>query len=130
MSVATVRAAVQAELAADLGIPFESGRIDQNPRRHLGCCWAAAVEEVEGHVLEEEIAVYARVFVPWQQPVEPTKPIDPTPLEELADTIRTALADRQAAIGWMFRVTRCELNYDQHFVDCEIVVHQANTFAA
>lgn len=128
MSLKTVREAIQAEVAADLGIDFVAGRIDANPRRSLGCCWSATVEEVAGHVLEENIEVFIRVFVPWQQRVEPSKPIDPVPLEELADTIRAALSDKQSQIGWLFRVTRCELDYDLHCVDAAILVWQANAF--
>lgn len=129
MTIEQIRQAVQQELAADLAIDMVAGRVDANPRRRAGCAWVTTAAEVEGHVLEENVIVNVRLFEPWQQKVEPGLPINPAPLETLADQIRTSLRDKQFQVGWFMRVTRVELDYDLYCVDGEVLVWQTNAFA-
>src|SRR5581483_6834597 len=100
MRIAEIRQAIQVELQAELGFEFVAGIVPSNPRQErYGCVWVGMIEETAEHVLEEDVEVFVRVFVGWQQAVDPALPIDPLPVEQLADDVRAALKDKQASSG-------------------------------
>lgn len=128
MSLTTVREAMRDQLAADLGIPFVDGRIEGPvERRNLGCCWTDGVVEDESDVNHQVVTIVARAFLRYDRSREPESPIDPAPLEHLAERIQLSVRSQHSIAGVDFaRAVRVGINMERRGVECEIRVWMAN----
>lgn len=129
-TLTTFRQTVANELATELGIPFVPGRVE-GPIENglLGCSWPAGKRENADDANVEELEIYVRVLRPFTERIEPRLPIDPTPLEDLADTFQTALeAVQTSAAPWYFRVTELELDVDAYTITATLVGYGYNLF--
>jgi hypothetical protein len=124
------REAVQAELQVDIGIDFVPGvLVGPVEGRPLGCVWCAGKKEADDNVGDEIIEVHVRAFQAVVLPQDPTVPVDPGPLEELADQIVAALKDKQTAFGpWFTRITELELDMETQGLEITLIGRQENQF--
>lgn len=131
VTLSQFRQNVQDELQTDLGIPFVGGKIEGPVgNSDLGCCWAAGKREVPEHVDDEQLELRVRVFVRYEQPIDPEVPIDTSPLEQLADRIQLSLKDKQTSLGvWFLRVTDVEIDPDRQALEVGVYGLQRNQFA-
>jgi hypothetical protein len=137
LSLKSFRFAVRDELATRLGLPFLDGYVEGPIQtRDLGCIWSVGKRENDENVQEEIVELRARVFRRWVQVRDEQQPIDTGPLEDMAESIQTALKDDQVRVTWqqehgiwMFRVTQVEIVLERQAVEATIVALQANLFA-
>lgn len=127
-TLSSFRAAVQAQLAAALGIAFVAGRLEGPIQgRDLGCVFPAAVAEVSPNVSEETLELRARVFKRFQQQLDAETPVDPAPLEALAEQIQAAIKAVETTLGpWFARVTRVDIDTQRQSVEAVIVGFGSN----
>lgn len=123
MSMTTFRQGVAAVLATATGITFKDGRIiGPVDTGDIGCTYPVDKAEMGGNVDVEEITIRARILKQWQGQLDPTVPVDPAPLEELAETIQSALTGSQTTLGpWFCRVVRVDFDLDSWAVDALVV---------
>jgi hypothetical protein len=123
------RQAIEAQLQTALGISFVPGQL-RGPieNRDLGCCFPVGVSEVPAHVSDEELSIRARVFKRYQAPTDPEVPIDPGPLELLAEAIQVAVKAIETSVNgaWFARVVSVTIDTDRQGVEALIVGYGAN----
>jgi hypothetical protein len=131
-----LRVALAAELTADTGIRIEPGFIIGPVRDRVGCVFPGSRREREEDVQQAVAEVGIKLFRPFAQQREPTRPLDPTPLEEDAQTVIDALRDKQfEELGvpdvWFLRVTTEEFDLtDEQCVTLTVEVWGSNPFTA
>lgn len=123
MTVLTdIRELIRDTLAADLGLRFVDGRLDgPQERGSLGCVWTDRVEEDEDDVNYAVVTVGVRVFLRYERSREPSKPIDPAPLEQLVEKIQLSLRAKHSATAANFlRVVSAQIDLERRGVEVSV----------
>lgn len=114
------REALRAELQEDLGVEMVSGMLEGGelrPRRPLGSVWASG-KELGDPATDEIIEARVRVFPTYQQQRNPEQPVDPTQLEDIAEAVQVAVADRRTTLGpWIVTWQRTEIDLEDQAVE-------------
>lgn len=128
MSLTSVREAVRDQLAADLGITFVDGRLEgPAERRDLGCCWTDGLVEDSDDANHQVVTIVARAFLRYERSREPEKPIDPAPLEALAEKMQASVRAQHSIAGVDFaRAVRVSVDMDRRGVEVEVQVWMSN----
>lgn len=133
MSLAATRAFLRDQLAAELGFAFADGLAEGPfPRQDAGfvaLLSGGETEDVEVEQLEFRVRVYRKLVATRS----PQQPADPEPLEQLVESVYSALRDVQAspAAGvWFFRATGFEIDYDAQGVEVTVLALRQNPFTA
>lgn len=115
------------------GIPIKKGKFDGPASGgDIGCCYPVGSRE-DANVLRAIFEVRVRLFKNFQEAnlAEPEAPLDPTPLEELAELVQTTLGDGDQSFGgsvWFGRVTEYEVNMEWYGVELAVVSVGWNPF--
>lgn len=100
----------------------------------LGCVYVVREPEYATDVLIEAPELRVRVFLnamTAQQPA-PEVPLDPVPLEEMAELIRTVLKTRQAdptIVGGYYRITDTVYDQPSQALEMTVLAFYSNVFA-
>lgn len=132
MSLTTFRQAVAAQAGLSLGIgTVVDGKLDGPvQRRDIVCSWPLRKAELADNVDLEELEIALRVLKVYPPRVDDETPIDPGPLETIAETLQTGLDNIQTTAGpWFFRVVELALDVDRFCVTARLVGWQRNLFA-
>jgi len=123
MALRDLREAVRAELATDLAIEFDSGPPlfeGGITRRSRGYVWAEGIVRADAG-LWEEAEIHARLYLKLVEPRSDEDSVDPQPLEDAAEALRDAIANRKrltAAGGvWLLRFVSVEIDYVSQFAE-------------
>lgn len=127
-----IRKAIALELTTDMAMRFEPGLVDEVAQSDtFGCVWIEEYAEEPSNVQIRMHTVGVRIFEknPGRRR-EPTRPADPTSLENLAEAAELALKDKaNAALGaWFLRVVKVRFNLVVRMAELEIVAWQDNVF--
>lgn len=129
--ITTFRQAVQDELATDLGVTFHAGApVFSGPiqEANTGFCWADGVTQLDP-ASEQDITVRARVYRRFVEP-QGFDDLNPAGLEEMAEAIQAALADKIATPGtfgvWLIQVAAVEIDHETQSVTATVVGRLAN----
>lgn len=131
MTLTSFRQGVANELAADLGITLVvDGRCEGPFTQELICSWSPGKAPYPTDVNLEQVEVRVRVFkAPPPRRHDAQLPFDPAPLEELAETIQTALKDKRTALGpWYFQLLELRIDDERWCVELQLVGLQDNLF--
>lgn len=130
----TFREAVRAELATDLGIRIQAGRITGPVRERVGCVFPGSRSERDEDVSQADVELRVRIFQPHDPQRERTVPLDPALLEADAQAVIDSLKDKQfdelgAPDVWFLRVVAEEYDLeDEHVVELTIRAWTDNPF--
>ena len=131
-TVTGVRSLIRDELAGELGVEFVDGKLEGPvERQDIGCVWAEGAQEQEDNVLYQWVTIMARVFLNYTMNRRGTRPLDPLPLEDLAERIQLSLRDKQATeFGCeQLTVTGYGIDHERQAVEVTIMVNMLNPFS-
>ncbi len=126
-ALSAFREALRAELQADLGIEMVAGMLEGGelrPRRTLGSVWVSA-KEVGDPAMDEILEAKVRVFPAYQQQRNPEQPLDPTPLEDVAEAIQLSVGASRTTLGpWFVAWQRTEIDLEDQAVEVTFLGRQ------
>lgn len=124
-----IRSGVMAQVASDLAIEFVPGMlVGPIERRTLGSCFAHRVTEVAHRVLEEDVLLVVRVFLRFEQVIDPETPWDPAPAEAIMDALQASVAAHQTGNGtlWQLRMVSGEIDPPVQGLEAHLVGRTLN----
>lgn len=133
-TVTLLRQAIATELANDLSVRVEPGRITGPVSERVACIWPEERSEHAEDVQRADVTLKVRSFHPYEQTIEPTRPLDPATLEGDAQTVIESLRDKQFdELGvpgvWFVRVTSEEYDFtDEQCVELTLYAWTDNPF--
>ena len=137
MAVNELREAVRAELQADVGIEFVSGAIPEDDvpvmRRDRGYVWVDGFARDPDMAIWEETTVQARVYLQYVEARSDEEPVDPAPLEDLAEQLRDALQNKRSltdssGTSWLLRFVSADLDYETMSVVATVMAGRPNPY--
>jgi len=131
VSYTTFRQHVANEIAGALGITSVVDGAVAGPieRSDMVCSWPLGVRESDDSVDVEEIEIAVRILRAWQQQLDPGAPIDPSPLEETMETLKSTSHNIQTTSGpWFWRPVEVEADLAEWHITARVVGWQYNLF--
>jgi hypothetical protein len=125
------RLALMAALEPRLGMPVIAGRVDGAIKQRAVCSvWPIRRARASDHQLEEDVTLGVRCWLKWRDQKDPDRPVDPTPIEELSETLLAALSAVQTSLGpWYIDVVNVEFDAEAQGIEATVVGRQWNPFA-
>lgn len=88
----------------------------------VGYVWGVGTEQDKANKLLENVTCRVRLYLTYEQRIDPATPGDPSALEQASSDIQTSLAPVQYGTDpWYFDVTSVQLDHDAAQVDVVIV---------
>lgn len=131
---ARTRVAIGEALAIALGIKVSQGKIDSpSPNRKTGCVFVTGYNPDPADVNMQQVQFVVRVFSQSSAVQQvPETPLDPTELEDLAETTLSCLqaiqADQTIQAGF-FQWSSTEIDHDERFVEHAFYTWNRSLFA-
>ena len=124
----TFRLQLQTQFEEAFGFKFVPGRLDGPiTDRNLGCVWISQGGELAGDVNTAQLAATVRVFRKFPGQIEPTKPLDPSPLEEYVELLQATIKDHSTGLGpWFQRLVTWEIDPVTQGVEAVIIALEQN----
>jgi hypothetical protein len=135
VALADLREAIRAELEADTGVSFASGRVDLEAgsvRQPRGYVWVEGVGKAESAVVEA-VEIHARQYLQFYEPRSAETPVDPGPMEEAAEAMRDALSDTRTIVVsasevWLLTFAGVDFDYETRAVEATFVAYHESSF--
>lgn len=130
MSVVSFRQAIQNELTKDLDVDVEAGLplFDRSEDRSIGYVWVDRVAQDSRIAGQEQIVLYARIYLQWKQQEGTHRPVDA--FEGLIEQIQLSLSDIQTSAGpWLFFIDELVPDYENMHVTASITGTTSNLFS-
>jgi hypothetical protein len=89
----------------------------------VGYVWGVGTEQDAANKLLEKVTCRVRLYLTYEQRIDPATPSDPSALEQASSDVQTALAPISVNTGgdpWYVEVTSVQLDHDAATVDAVI----------
>jgi hypothetical protein len=125
-----LRELVRTQLQEDLAVEIRPGYAELEAgsvRSDVGFVWVEGFATAEPAVMQNT-ELHARIYLQYIEPRSDASPIDPAPLEDLAEAIRDSIAPYRAASGWLLRLQAIGIQYDAQFVEAVWLAIRENQY--
>jgi hypothetical protein len=103
------------------GPPAERRRGAIPNSTQLGYVWIVRSDEDQANKLLREITAGVRIYLVWDENLDPLTPDDPTPLEQAGTDLETTLAPIQyGSDPWYFDVVSIEFNHGRQYLEAVV----------